>query len=646
MSKLEWALSHARRGIRIFPCEPGTKIPAIEGWQQKATTDEAQIREWWTDPVMGWELDRNPATPTGNGTIVIDLDNKGGRNGSLNFATWADCEGWDDIRTYRVGTPSGGEHLWVTVEGQYTNRAGYPAKGVDVRADGGLVLLPGAENAEGTPYTVLEDLPLAPAHPAFVAGLRRWEAPKEIDPASDGGDLDSPYSVSRAIDYLRDHAAIPVEAGTGNTLGYSVAAELKKLGVKRDTAVMLMAQYWNTRHDFPRDHAELREVVTNGFRYGQAAPGQADPRLQFPAIDPAEDQPKGRLYYVRFDSAKAQLRSAYLIKGLLDAGAMSVVYGDSWSGKTFLALDWSHCVATGREWRGHKVRQGLVVYIAAEGGLKISNRLTALRTRYPDLEAALVLVPCPVDLLHPNGDMQAIIGLVRAAEAEYGEPAVLVVIDTLSRAMAGGNENSSDDMGALVMNVDRIRTSLKCHTCLIHHCGKDATKGARGHSLLRAATDTEIEVADRQVSVTKQKDGVATPAFAFDLEVVTLGVDEDGDVVTSCLVRYPSKVEAVMTPDMKDALAALWQACSDEAQEASKGAPVDVETIRKTGVRFRLWVVNFQARKSLSGNPSKNDFAEKRLRTLRTIAEKSGLVEKTSENKYILKSAESADFCG
>jgi hypothetical protein len=78
------------------------------------------------------------------------------------------------------------------------------------------------------------------------------------------------------------------------------------------------------------------------------------------------------------------------------------------------------------------------------------------------------------------------------AAARY--PIRLVVVDTLSRAMAGGNENAPDDMSAFIRNIDRIRQETGAHVLIVHHCGKDAAKGARGHSCLRAATDTKIEL--------------------------------------------------------------------------------------------------------------------------------------------------------
>jgi RecA-family ATPase len=70
----------------------------------------------------------------------------------------------------------------------------------------------------------------------------------------------------------------------------------------------------------------------------------------------------------------------------------------------------------------------------------------------------------------------------------------MIVLDTLSRVIAGGNENAPDDMGQLIGNCDRIRAEARAHVMLVHHTGKDEARGARGHSSLRAATDTEIEV--------------------------------------------------------------------------------------------------------------------------------------------------------
>ena len=156
--------------------------------------------------------------------------------------------------------------------------------------------------------------------------------------------------------------------------------------------------------------------------------------------------------------------------------------------------------ADNREWRGRRVRHGAVVYIAAEGGLGIEERLTAYRLHH-GVEAAgvpLYVIPEPIDLCKSDADVTL---LTKRLGDLPKEPAIeLIVVDTLSRALAGGNENGADDMGAFVRHCDRLRAECRAHVMIIHHAGKDEGRGARGHSLLRAATDTEIEVTKSEVS--------------------------------------------------------------------------------------------------------------------------------------------------
>jgi hypothetical protein len=116
--------------------------------------------------------------------------------------------------------------------------------------------------------------------------------------------------------------------------------------------------------------------------------------------------------------------------------------------------------------------------------------------------------------------------------------------------MSGGNENSPDDMGAIVMNGTRIQQEGKTHVAWVHHTGKDQAKGARGHSLLRAATDTEIEIlageaGNHTARVTKQRELECDGEFSFSLKVVELGNNHRGKPVTSCIVDYGSDTPPV-----------------------------------------------------------------------------------------------------
>ena len=199
-------------------------------------------------------------------------------------------------------------------------------------------------------------------------------------------------------------------------------------------------------------------------------------------------RPRFRPY--RWEELEHLPASKPLIKGLLDSGAMSLIYGESNCGKTFITLDIALHLALNLEWSGHKVKQGAVVYIAAEGGLGIRERLEAFRSHHKITGyGEFYVIPTGLDLCHDQSDAQEIIKEIKAIPN-----VALIVIDTLSRAMSGGNENNPDDMGRFICHCDKIREETKSHLMIIHHSGKDTTKGARGHSALRAAVDTEIEV--------------------------------------------------------------------------------------------------------------------------------------------------------
>ena len=269
--------------------------------------------------------------------------------------------------------------------------------------------------------------------------------------------------------------------------------------------------------------------------------------------------------------------TADLVEDLLCERQMSVVYGESNCGKTFFMMDIALHVAMGRAWRGREVEQGAVIYVACEGGFGSRNRVSAFRQFHGlnGQDIPFALVPSTIDLRSEDADTERLIALIKQAEEHIGQPVKLVVIDTLSRAMAGGNENASDDMGRLVINADAIRQATSAHFCFIHHSGKDAAKGARGHSILRAATDTEIEVArdpDAKISVakvTKQRDIAGDGEFPFGLEQVALGANRRGKAITSCVVTEVEttthKRRVHLTPNEQRALQELHNVLADKA---------------------------------------------------------------------------------
>ncbi|MEY5100378.1 MAG: hypothetical protein RJA36_3097 [Pseudomonadota bacterium] len=291
------------------------------------------------------------------------------------------------------------------------------------------------------------------------------------------------------------------------------------------------------------------------------------------------------------------------VEGVLTDGGMSVTYGDSNTGKTFFAVDLALHVAAGKTWRGREVEQGGVIYLALEGTAGIRNRVVAW-LHYHDLRGAslpLAIATTPIDLLSSDADAQALVATIKAAAAQLNVPVRLIVIDTLSRALAGGNENASEDMGALVRHIDLIRAATGAHVMIIHHSGKDQARGARGHSLLRAATDTEIEVTrpDRDspalAKPTKQRELDCSGEWRFNLAVVDLGYDRRGTIVTSC-VAIEADAPAPKAADRTKGLGKQQKLVLDElklllASDAAEDPPASSNappTVRRV-VRESVW---------------------------------------------------------
>lgn len=254
------------------------------------------------------------------------------------------------------------------------------------------------------------------------------------------------------------------------------------------------------------------------------------------------DDPDHKIPIAWFREIKAALGAPDIIEDTLGKGAMSVVYGESNSGKTFFTCTMALHVACGWSWFGLETEKVGVIYVALEGTHGIMNRITAFKIEHGlmDEDIPFGLVTIPLDLCRSEEDTPEIISRIKAAGKELGIPIGLIVMDTLARAMGNGNENGPEDMGALVRNGDKIRSETGAHVLWVHHSGKDQALGARGHSSLRAATDTEIEVtAEDKVHVarvTKQRDFDCEGEFTFTLKVVPVGENARGKIVRSCVL--------------------------------------------------------------------------------------------------------------
>jgi KaiC/GvpD/RAD55 family RecA-like ATPase len=255
-----------------------------------------------------------------------------------------------------------------------------------------------------------------------------------------------------------------------------------------------------------------------------------------PIEELVRQQAAGRFPVVSAADFAARPQRGWIVKTLIPKGEVGMIFGDSTAGKTFVALDIMLSIARGVDWRGLKVKQLDVVYVVAEGSGGFSLRLQAYAAHHG---VRLTDIPFGVIDNAPNllqaEDVNALIAAIKA----WGKPGV-IVIDTLAQVTPNGDENSSKDMGNALHHAKEIARRCGAMTFLVHHSGKDATKGARGWSGGRNAMDCQIEIVrgddgNRLIHNGKQKDGRDGQKWGFRLHDVWLGDDEDGDPVTSCV---------------------------------------------------------------------------------------------------------------
>lgn len=363
--------------------------------------------------------------------------------------------------------------------------------------------------------------------------------------------------------------------GDRSRLVFGVACGLVRQGLGDEAGAAMLADPGFGISAHVRDQG-------NPAGYAQRQMEQARERVEKDVPAQAPNRP---IEIIRYrDLIVADLTSKGLVKGLIDAGALALIVGLPGCGKTFLAIDLALSAAMEREWFGRKTRLSRVVYVAAEAGRSIRNRIAAWAGEKGDGDGDFAAVVSPVDLCHPKTwDVEKLIAAIGSAD--------MVIIDTVSRALYGGNENAPDDMGAFITALDLLRSRLGCAVIAVHHLGKDASRGARGHSLLFGAIDTELLVEKRGTvsvaTVTKQRDGVAGIEIAFRLRSVELGRDQDGDPVTSCVIDAADYVPPTKGDDLSPSLKAALDVLKTVV--AQKGEPVPYRDLNVHGVKAEAW---------------------------------------------------------
>jgi len=301
----------------------------------------------------------------------------------------------------------------------------------------------------------------------------------------------------------------------------------------------------------------------------------------------------------------------WLIQDVIPERSFVALYGPPASFKSFIAMDIAECIASGRPWLGKEINgTGPVLYIAGEGHGGIGARIAAIKQHHNTPDGAQVyVVRSQINLRSSVDDFTALIVAIDELVQELGVQLRMIVIDTLARAFGGGNENSSDDMGAFIQATGKIQNRYKCSLMLLHHAGKDTTKGLRGHSSLLGAVDTQMEImrfpetTKGLILMSKQKDGEDGQRYGFEAITVDIDRSELGLENGSSLVIEASEVgdtkdsDAENKPKRDKAIGAKQKIAEKSLNVAIKtfGSIMDTPEGRKNTITLDQWKAEFTA---------------------------------------------------
>jgi hypothetical protein len=527
-TKLDAALAYASWGWHVLPLVPNDKRPASAHGVHDATTDTNQIRAWWA---------QNPNYNIGiaagekSGIVVFDIDPRNGGD-----------ESWDDFTAEHGAVPDGICQLTAGGGQHYIAQWRDGLKSCELRK--------GVDFLSGGRYFVV-----APSN--INEREYQWEASGDptdgICPFVIPDQWLAAMAVRKVVALATDGALI---TGNRNAGLASLAGSMRRNGFSNTEIHAAISIVNAERCDIPLPASDIRRIAESISRYEPEQDVGASAALGDAAAESLINKNADvieKLNAVFGDQLGVDYEAPdELVEGLMTIGSAVVVYGDSNSGKTFWALSVAASVAMGTECYGRRTDPGLVVYLASESPASIRSRIQALKKYHNDDLENLVVVQAPVNFYLGDGDATDVIGLVKTVEQMKGQPVRLIVGDTLARISAGANENSGEDMGPVMSRFDVVAAATKSCIMIIHHNGKDAAKGSRGWSGIRAHIDTEIEVNEkegvRSVTVTKQRELPSKgDAIYFKLHVIEMGKTKFGKPATTC-VAIPDDESQTQNP--------------------------------------------------------------------------------------------------
>jgi hypothetical protein len=303
-----------------------------------------------------------------------------------------------------------------------------------------------------------------------------------------------------------------------------------------------------------------------------------------------------------FDAVDQSTAKQEILRGVLGAGEFSLFVAKPGTGKSVLVGDIGCHIAAGMDWHGRKVKQGLVVFFAAERKKLTERRVAAWRKRHGVTNIPFVVVGGKLDLTTGLIDAKTLAMTIKALEAKSGFQCVLIILDTVTRTFGPGDQHQSRDMQRYVQSVDELNRATNAHIAAIHHSPWNDDRG-KGAIDLDGAIDVSFVVTVKgsgpakvyTLSCTGANDGEEGPVTSFRLESVTLGTDADGKVTNAPVVVQADVVTcdgSNLKGQSAKALESLERAIQEHGEvppDGSPGFPDGVATVTRDQWRDQFY---------------------------------------------------------
>jgi len=533
--------------LDLIPLRRRDKMPADKRWQERAY-DQGEVLERARRDGLNLGV-RLPAD-----VVVVDVDPRNFPTGRDSLAELAAAFGLPLTSAPHVLTGNlehPGHHFYFRKPaGAVLLDSVDGFEGVEFKSLGRQVVAPGSVHPSGGMYRWASDSP--PLHRMPDLPVRLVEAARrpERRRATGAGEITA-EQLAASLEHLdptdfREHDAwrelmMACHHATDGS-GRQEFIDWSTSDPKFADHEWIVGRRWDSLH---ADRDDAVTIATLRRRLNEAGtdiapPDAADDFDVWDQVEPTEE--RSRWNFLSLDDVESLPPPKWLVPGVLTEGSLAAIYGAPESGKSFLAVDMSMAIAGGIDWHGRQVEHGGVLYIAAEGAPGLGKRFRAWKADRCAQGRGFDLHLMRDDLnlaAEKDGGVRA---FVQAVTDELG-PLRLIVIDTLNQTAAGADENSAKDMGRYIASMKLLRNATGAAVVVVHHSGKDLSKGMRGSTALLGAMDTTVEVERAsdghsiRVTVKKQKDAEREPPMRFNMEKVgdslvlrpTVMVDAQGE---------------------------------------------------------------------------------------------------------------------